>query len=109
MFRLASLNKSQVVPNPDGSVTYALALADPGLANWIDTCGLHQGWMLTRWQGVPAGVQLDTMIRDVQLVQMDAVPDTLPKIDLAGRRAQIAGRARSFAQRTQREGWLHAG
>lgn len=109
MFRLASLNKSQVVPNPDGSVTYALALADPGLANWIDTCGLHQGWMLTRWQGVPAGVQLDTMIRDVQLVQMDAVPYTLPKIDLAGRRAQIAGRARSFAQRTQREGWLHAG
>lgn len=108
MHRLASLNKTQATPNVDGTVTYALALADPGAANWIDTCGLHEGWMLTRWQGVPVGVQLDTMIRDVQLVKMDAVPDTIPKIDLEGRRAQIANRARGFAQRTRQEGWRNA-
>lgn len=109
MHRLASLNKTQATPNADGTVTYALGLADPGAANWIDTCGLHEGWMLTRWQGVPVGVQLNTMIRDVQLVKMDAFPDTIPKIDLEGRRAQIANRARGFAQRTRQDGWRNAG
>ena len=105
MLRLASLNKGQVMPNADGTVTYAIALADPGIANWIDTCGLHEGWMLTRWQGVPEGPPIDQMIRDVHLVKIDNMPDDIPRIDLAGRRAQIATRARSFAQRTNKKGW----
>jgi hypothetical protein len=108
MLRLASLNKAQVTPNADGSVTYAIALADPGIANWIDTCGLHEGWMLTRWQGVPAGSVIDRMIRDVRLVKFDDIPAHVPRIDLAGRRAQIAKRAQSFAQRTSKQGWSDA-
>ncbi|WP_417622345.1 hypothetical protein [Parasphingorhabdus sp.] len=108
MLRLASLNKAQVTPNADGSVTYAIALADPGIANWIDTCGLHEGWMLTRWQGVPAGSAIDQMIRDVRLVKFDDIPADVPRIDLAGRRAQIAARAQSFAQRTSKQGWSDA-
>ena len=59
MLRLASLNKEQCALNADGTVTYAIALADPSIANWIDTCGLHEGWMLTRWQGVPADAAMD--------------------------------------------------
>jgi hypothetical protein len=109
MHRTASLNKSQVSPNMDGTVTYATALADPGVANWIDTCGLHEGWMLTRWQGVPAGVSLGSMIREVQMVKLDAIPAEIPRVDLEGRRAQIAARARSFALRTSEKGWGHAG
>jgi hypothetical protein len=109
MHRMASLNKSQVTPNTDGSVTYAIALTDPGVANWIDTCGLHEGWMLTRWQGVPADASLETMIRDVRLVKLDAIPAEIPRVDLEGRRAQIAARARSFALRTSEKGWGHAG
>lgn len=108
MHRLASLNKSQVSPNADGTVTYAVALTDPGVANWIDTCGLHEGWLLARWQGVLADAPLDRMIRDVHLVKMDAIPAAIPKIDLEGRRAQIAARARGFARRTSQEGWHHA-
>ena len=109
MLRLASLNRSQCTLNPDGTVTYAVALADPGVANWIDTCGLHEGWMMARWQGVPADAALDRMIRDVRLVKLDAIPAEVPRIDLAGRRAQIAQRARDFALRTSREGWIDAG
>ena len=105
MLRLASLNKAQATPNPDGTVTYAIALADPGIANWIDTCGLHQGWMLTRWQGVPENPPKDRMIRDVRLVKIADIPGDVPRVDLAGRRAQIAKRATAFARRTSKEGW----
>lgn len=108
MLRLASLNKGQVVPNADGTVTYAIALADPGVANWIDTCGLHEGWMLTRWQGVPADVDLGQMIREVRLTTVGNIPARVPTIDLAGRRAQIATRAHDFARRTSMEGWSDA-
>jgi hypothetical protein len=108
MHRLASLNKAQVTSNPDGTITYAIALTDPGIANWIDTCGLHEGWILTRWQGVPADAPLDQMIRDVRLVKIDGIPVDIPRLDLAGRRAQIAARARSFAQRTDEKGWNDA-
>ena len=109
MLRLASLNAGQVTPNPDGTVTYVVALADPGVANWIDTCGLHEGWMLTRWQGVPTDAPLERMIREVRQVALDAIPAEVPRVDLAGRRAQIAQRARAFALRTSGQGWPDAG
>lgn len=108
MHRLASLNRSQCAVNPDGTVTYAVSLADPGIANWIDTCGLHEGWMMTRWQGVPQNAQLDQMIRDVRLVKLGDIPRDISRIDLDARRAQIDERARSFARRTSRAGWEDA-
>lgn len=109
MYRLASLNKSQVTPCADGTVTYAIALADPGVANWIDTCGLHEGWMLTRWQGVPANALLESMIRDVRLIKLDTITVEIARVDLEVRRAQITARALAFAQRTNEKGWGHAG
>ncbi|KPF84102.1 hypothetical protein [Novosphingobium sp. AAP93] len=109
MHRLASLNTSQVTNTPDGTVTYAIALVDPGLANWIDTCGLHEGWMLTRWQGVPGEPQLERMIREVSLVKLADIPHDIPRIDLDGRRRQNATRAQAFAQRTNPEGWRNSG
>ena len=108
MLRLASLNAGQATPNADGTVTYVVAVADPGVANWIDTCGLHEGWMLTRWQGVPANAPLERMIREVRLVTLDAIPRAVLRIDLAGRRAQISERARAFALRTSEQGWPDA-
>ena len=108
MHRLASLNKSQATPNADGTVTYALALVDPGVANWIDTCGLHEGWMLTRWQGVPANPSLARMIREVRLMKIADIPASIPRIDLATRCQQIATRAKAFAPRNNEKGWPNA-
>ncbi len=108
MLRLASLNKSQCTLNADGTVTYAIALADPGIANWIDTCGLHEGWMLTRWQGVPADAAIERLIREVRLVKLNAIPIDIPRVDLTYRRSQIARRACGFAMRTSAEGWQDA-
>lgn len=109
MHRLVSLNKSQVTLNPDGTATYVVGLSDPGVANWIDTAELHEGWMLLRWQGVPSDAPLDRMIREVRLVKLDRLEqelaDDVPRIDLDGRRRQIVERTRAFARRTQEKGW----
>ena len=47
-----------------------------------------------RGQGVPQDVRFDPMIREVRVVKLDAIPSEVPRFDFAGRRAQIAERAR---------------
>jgi hypothetical protein len=44
-----NFNSATAQQNPDGSVTIAIADADPGIANWLNTCGHAQGCMMFRW------------------------------------------------------------
>lgn len=110
MVRLVSLNSTQVAPSADGTQSYVLSAVDPGIANWIDTTNLAEGWMLTRWQGVPASADPATFIRTVQvfdLADVDAVvPAQVPRIDIAGRRRQLTQRARDHGTRTRAAQWL---
>src|SRR3546814_6897714 len=61
--------------------------------------------MRGRWQGVPPGADASRFIRDVRTVSLDALegalPAGVPKLDLSGRTAQIARRARLHAARTR--------
>ena len=86
-----------------------LSAVDPGVANWIDTTNLAEGWMMTRWQGVPADADPATFIRTVQefdLAEVDTVvPAEVPRIDIAGRRAQLIKRARDHGTRTRAAHW----
>jgi hypothetical protein len=50
---LSSYTSVQSWQNPNGTYTYVVAPRDPGTRNWIDTAGMHQGWIAARWQGVP--------------------------------------------------------
>jgi len=50
--RSGSINNGQARRNPDGTITYAVARKDPGIANWIDTAGLDEGALLLRWQAI---------------------------------------------------------
>jgi hypothetical protein len=106
--RLASLNKSQALPNADGSYVYVLSTRDPGVHNWIDTVGLHEGWMLLRWQGVlPTTVAADLVrsVATVKLDQLDSVlPPGTPAADLRSRSAQIKSRIEEHALRFIEEG-----
>lgn len=43
------LNNRQVALEPDGSFTIVVAHADPGTANWLDTAGHREGYVLFRW------------------------------------------------------------
>jgi len=99
--RTTSLNKAQSTPNTDGTVSYVIAATDPGIANWIDTVGLAEGWMLLRWQGVPVTSDPARFIRDVRVIDVNAIPSAVPRIDLAGRRGQLARRAALHSRRTE--------
>jgi hypothetical protein len=104
VYRTSSLNKSQAAPNPDGTYTYVVCLEDPGIQNWIDTVGLREGWLLLRWQGVPASTSGSTLVREVKLVQLaeleKELPPGVPKATLETRRQQVRRRIAEHALRT---------
>jgi hypothetical protein len=101
-----SLNNAQVARNPDGSVTYVVSRRDPGVANWITTGGLHQGIVILRWEGVPAGADPKMMVKGVKLVKLanltQAIPATVPRLDPSGRAAQVAKRTPDYNLRMGR-------
>lgn len=43
------LNNRQVALESDGSFTIVVAHSDPGVANWLDTAGHREGYVLFRW------------------------------------------------------------
>jgi Protein of unknown function (DUF1214) len=102
--RTSSLNKSQALCNPDGTHTYVVSRADPGIHNWIDTVGLREGWMMLRWQGVPASTTGPTLVREVKLVDLAdlerQLPPGVPKATLETRREQVQRRITEHALRT---------
>jgi hypothetical protein len=96
------LNLSQATPNADGSVTYVISQADPGVANWLDTVGCNAGMGILRWQALPPGPTSDGLIRDfrkVKLAALDSISN-IPRVTPAQRREAVAARAAAYAART---------
>ncbi len=48
--RKITLNKHDAKLESDGSLRIICAARDPGIGNWIDTCGHKEGTALLRWQ-----------------------------------------------------------
>ncbi len=100
-----SLNKSQAKPNKDGSYTYVVAVKDPGVWNWVDTTGLHDGGFTLRWQGIKGGgtVAKEEAYKDVRLVKISDLKTNLPTetewVGIDARKKQLTDRATSFAHR----------
>jgi hypothetical protein len=46
----SSLNNHQAIKNADGTITLVVSAFDPGIANWIDTAGVEEGFIMLRWQ-----------------------------------------------------------
>ncbi|WP_404477302.1 hypothetical protein [Novosphingobium sp. BL-52-GroH] len=104
MLRMVSLNSGQVALNPDGTQTYVVAGIDPGVSNWIDTAGLSCGWVLLRWQGVPAGTDPARFLREVRVIDLadidSELADFVPRVTIAQRGAQLRDRAHQHGLRT---------
>ena len=100
----SSLSKSQAVPNADGTYTFVICPTDPGVHNWIDTAGLHEGIFYFRWQGLPPGTPFDggPEIRQqkvVALAQLGTVlPAGTPRISSAERQAQLSRRLKAVSR-----------
>ncbi len=102
LYATTSRNSSQVTANPDGSHTYVISLIDPGVANWIDTAGLHEGWFMLRWQNVKT-TDAKSLLRSARLVRVSelepALPPGTPRATLQQRSAEIRMRARDYESR----------
>jgi hypothetical protein len=70
-YTTTALNNRRAVRSADGRWCMAIAPRDPGIANWLDTGGRTEGYMLVRW--VLAGEHPPHPT--AELVPIDRVPD----------------------------------
>jgi len=97
---LTSLNISQAKPDSDGSYTYILSPQDPGVANWIDSAGLRNGYVLLRWQQLPPEATADGLLKDYKVIRLaDGLPQGLVKVTPEQRAAQMAEHRSQYANR----------
>jgi len=97
-----SLNKAQSLPNADGTFTYVIGPEDPGVHNWIDSDGLREGILTLRMAEFPEGgarPDLSATGRVVRLDQLDQELPDAPRVDAAGRAAQLAERRTAYLRR----------
>lgn len=94
------LSSGRATPNADGSYTYVVARRDPGVVNWVETDGLDEGMLCVRWTAFRQdGGPMPTLeAKLVDWVDLDAaLPAGTPRLDVAGRTAQIAQHGRDYS------------
>ena len=75
----SSLSSVQSAPNADGSYTFVIASRDPGVRNWVDTAGLHEGSLFIRWQKLPQPLNPGgNAVREVKVVKLSDLAAALP-------------------------------
>ncbi len=101
--RTGSLNKVQSLANRDGTYTYVVSAVDPGVHNWVDTSGTHEGILTLRWAEFPSGRPGSDLRAESRLVPLDQLRAHLPPetrfVTPAERTHQVARRAASYAWR----------
>jgi hypothetical protein len=100
--RTGSLNKSQSVPNDDGTYTYVISPTDPGVANWIDSDGLNEGILTLRmaeFGGAGPKQDLGARGRVVKLDDLETDVPTLRRVSAADRATELADRRAAYLRR----------
>ncbi len=72
-----SLTKAQSQADPDGKFRYVISERNPGVANWLETCGHPQGVMMLRWQRVSRQLGAEDG-PSVEVVAFDQLAHRLP-------------------------------
>lgn len=100
--RQSCLNLSQSTPDADGRYTYIISPVDPGVANWLDTCGMDEGLGLMRWQGFPGGANDNSgLFQDFRIVKLSEVAKLqgIARVTPEQRSNQLAARQESYFSR----------
>ena len=101
--RTGSLNKAQSEPNADGTWTYVLSNADPGVHNWVDPGGLTEGILTLRMAEFPDQRPNSGLAASGQLVKLGDLESVLPagtrEVTPAERAAQLAARTAAYDRR----------
>ena len=72
-----SLTRSQSHADPDGKLRYVVSERNPGIANWLETCGHPQGVMMLRWQRLSRSLDAADG-PEVEVVPFDSLAERLP-------------------------------
>ena len=103
MDRTGSLNRAQSEPNADGTWTYVVANADPGVHNWVDPCGLPSGILTLRMAEFPDRRPTGDLAASGRLVKLADLESVLPagtrEVTADERARQLADRAAAYARR----------
>jgi hypothetical protein len=100
VYRQSSLNGASARIDADGRFRAVVALADPGVPNWLDPAGYKQGTIYGRWYDTD--IYPTPTIRRVPLARVrDHLPADTPVVPPEQRREQIRKRVRG-AQRRRR-------
>ena len=101
--RQSSLTADQAYKSNDGAFRFVISAKDPGIENWLDTGGLHQGVILLRYDGMKEPefpkAHYPSAIK-VRLADLKrALPADTPTFTTDMRRAEIAERRRHIQRR----------
>lgn len=98
-----SLNLHQSVANDDGTYTFVVSVDDPGVHNWLNPDGMHEGILTLRWAEFRNGRPEDSLQASAQVVSLPELdqhlPKSVPRVGAAQRLDQHARRAESYAWR----------
>ena len=101
--RFSSLNNHQAWHNPDGTITYIVAINEPSAVNWLDPGGLHSGALLIRWEIFQDASNPDRAIQTFQKIKLrdlDAVlPFPMPHVSHSVREQMRATRHAQYLRR----------
>ncbi len=101
--RTSSLNKAQSRANADGTYSYVLCPKDPGVHNWLDTCGLREGMLTLRMAEFPGGRPRDDLSARGEVVKLSDLRSLLPEgtawVSEAERKQQREARAAAYKRR----------
>lgn len=101
--RQTSLNADQAWRSADGAYHFVIAHHDPGVQNWLDTTGLHHGFMLLRFDGtngVPIPAEQSPRLQKIRFQQLhEYLPVDTPAFDADQRKHAIEQRRRHVQQR----------
>jgi len=96
--RQTSLHGHQLSRDADGRVRVVVAHRDPGVANWLDTAGHHEGILQYRYVWTRNAPQPDARIVAFESLSTVLPPDTR-RVNPEERRRAIAARQRHVAWR----------
>jgi hypothetical protein len=97
--RATSVGGKQVFLNTDGKVRIAVCGADPGIPNWLDTTGYHEGILIARWIWLDGEAPAVTpKVVGLQSIR-ESVPADTPQIARGERADQQVRRRAHFALR----------
>jgi hypothetical protein len=90
-YRHTSLNGFQAALHQDGRFRAVVAHQDPGVANWLDTCGHSRGPMLFRWIVADHAPEPDCTVVPFTDIGLH-LPASTPLVSPAQRQSIIANR-----------------